>query len=637
MATREIYQLPNKPTVAKTDLLAISDESDNHKSKNILVDALIQLIINSSLKKIVFLNNDYTVQPTDNNVVFSCQSSFTITALPPSNYPDGFSFTIKHDSNDESNIITFIPQGVSSQVDYFGNLALSKNQGVTLTLELTMQNWMSSACAGGGQDYWPYNNANMDSYTLKISDNKNFIAFPPTNTAKLLTLPSRAAVDIRRSFLCFAYCPPTSQAVTISSTDDIEGVTSIPPGQIVMIYKRVYGAPNVWVVTPLGFDVRALLKANNLSDLADVIQAKNNLGLGVLSDVIFGTLKAATLTASVNDSLPITALFVENLSGAAAASVMQWFRLLNSASNPKAFVQLQAIALSRTANAEAGQLRVSVADGVTGNLITVFDIRPGQVGINGAPDPFALIDMQSTNKAPIFPRMTQAQRDAMTPQNGMQLYNTTVNEPNFYANNGWKGLFTQSVINVIGPLTITAVHRGSVLNITAGAPLTINASAASTLGIGFPVTIKNSTAAIVTFTVAPSDSVDNQFQLFIMPNQAVDLVVTGTFAWKTMAYSPIGGVVRGTNFQLGPTYTLVAADHDRYISLANTNTLTLPQTSTLNLPIGYFTYAINVDAPVITIQKQGTEVIFGATSINGLEVVKIVRIAGAIWLVKKYA
>lgn len=51
---------------------------------------------------------------------------------------------------------------------------------------------------------------------------------------------------------------------------------------------------------------------------------------------------------------------------------------------------------------------------------------PMTVGANAIPATSALIDMVSTTKAPIFPRMTTAQRDALTAVDGMVLVNTTV-------------------------------------------------------------------------------------------------------------------------------------------------------------------------------------------------------------------
>jgi hypothetical protein len=62
----------------------------------------------------------------------------------------------------------------------------------------------------------------------------------------------------------------------------------------------------------------------------------------------------------------------------------------------------------------------------------------GNVGIGGTPDANAILDVQSTTKAFLPPRMTTAQRDAISsPVAGMVIYNTTTNVLNFYNGSAW--------------------------------------------------------------------------------------------------------------------------------------------------------------------------------------------------------
>ena len=62
---------------------------------------------------------------------------------------------------------------------------------------------------------------------------------------------------------------------------------------------------------------------------------------------------------------------------------------------------------------------------------------PITIGAVSAPVTSALIDMVSTTKAPILPRMTTAQRDALTAVNGMMIYNTTLNKVQVYEGGAW--------------------------------------------------------------------------------------------------------------------------------------------------------------------------------------------------------
>ncbi len=60
----------------------------------------------------------------------------------------------------------------------------------------------------------------------------------------------------------------------------------------------------------------------------------------------------------------------------------------------------------------------------------------GNVGI-GTTNPQGALDVSSTTGAFIVPRMTTAQRDALTAVNGMIIYNTTTNQFNFRENGAW--------------------------------------------------------------------------------------------------------------------------------------------------------------------------------------------------------
>lgn len=53
----------------------------------------------------------------------------------------------------------------------------------------------------------------------------------------------------------------------------------------------------------------------------------------------------------------------------------------------------------------------------------------------------AILEIESTSKGVLFPRMTTTQRDAIpTPQNGLMIYNTTTNKFNGYAAGAWVAL-----------------------------------------------------------------------------------------------------------------------------------------------------------------------------------------------------
>jgi hypothetical protein len=64
-----------------------------------------------------------------------------------------------------------------------------------------------------------------------------------------------------------------------------------------------------------------------------------------------------------------------------------------------------------------------------------------QVSINtdgSDPDNSAMLDVKSTTRGVLIPRMTTAERDAISsPSNGLMIYNTSINKFNYYNGSGW--------------------------------------------------------------------------------------------------------------------------------------------------------------------------------------------------------
>jgi hypothetical protein len=81
------------------------------------------------------------------------------------------------------------------------------------------------------------------------------------------------------------------------------------------------------------------------------------------------------------------------------------------------------IAGEDAANAVFQNLAGTVKIALWSDLVKI--LAPNGVGIGGTPDPNAVLDLQSTTRAFLPPRMTAAQRDAIpNPQEGMVVWNT---------------------------------------------------------------------------------------------------------------------------------------------------------------------------------------------------------------------
>jgi hypothetical protein len=79
------------------------------------------------------------------------------------------------------------------------------------------------------------------------------------------------------------------------------------------------------------------------------------------------------------------------------------------------------------------------ASGGLGAFYNVFAANM-TIGRNGAPAASALLDLDSTVGALLVPRMTTTQRDALTPSNGMIIYNTTLGLFQGRASGAWVAL-----------------------------------------------------------------------------------------------------------------------------------------------------------------------------------------------------
>ena len=88
--------------------------------------------------------------------------------------------------------------------------------------------------------------------------------------------------------------------------------------------------------------------------------------------------------------------------------------------------------------------------------LTIFLIKgwSQNIGINATgalPDSNAMLDIASTNTGLLIPRMTTAQRDAITnPPNGLQVYNITTNTLDIYKLNTWHAVaFSPNATNIV--------------------------------------------------------------------------------------------------------------------------------------------------------------------------------------------
>ncbi len=124
----------------------------------------------------------------------------------------------------------------------------------------------------------------------------------------------------------------------------------------------------------------------------------------------------------------------------------------------------------------------------------------GAIGIGTtAPAATAMLDLTSTTKGFLLPRMTTVQRDAISsPVTGLQIYNTTNNTNDYFNGTSWT---TSSGVSGGGAIT----GSSGAVNISAGGTnqnITLAASGTGVVTTASPVTITNSTVSTTPSTGA---------------------------------------------------------------------------------------------------------------------------------------
>jgi hypothetical protein len=109
--------------------------------------------------------------------------------------------------------------------------------------------------------------------------------------------------------------------------------------------------------------------------------------------------------------------------------------------------------------------------------MTHFDAGAQSMGISSSaitPDASSILEMRTTSKGLLIPRMTTAERDAITsPATGLMVFNTTSNKFNFYNGSSWTVLFSgtsglNSITGTSNRITIGGTAADPTVDISSG-------------------------------------------------------------------------------------------------------------------------------------------------------------------------
>jgi hypothetical protein len=226
-----------------------------------------------------------------------------------------------------------------------------------------------------------------------------------------------------------------------------------------------------------------------------------------------GTLNATTRTLSYNITAPSSyenKLILRNLTVTGGANNDFIFQASNSQVptlqiwNPNYGGQLS-FGGNGVVSFGGGRLNLSTSSHPVaifpGGVETARFFTSGNLGIGTSTDAAsAILNLTSTTKGVLFPRMTTTQRNAISsPATGLQIYNTTTNTNDFYNGTAWVSLASGNIYTADGSLTSA---RTLTLN---SQPLTIagttssrffangNFAIGTTTDSGYPLTVNGTT------------------------------------------------------------------------------------------------------------------------------------------------
>ena len=169
------------------------------------------------------------------------------------------------------------------------------------------------------------------------------------------------------------------------------------------------------------------------------INNQGNVGVGAAPSVdglTSSTFKIIQVTAALQGVLSVASTRAD--SDAAGIGTFDFSYQTNSA-NHKRIVSFGATTDGTTANQRGGAFTINTKQNGVAGLVERFKLNNvGNVGINCTPNANAILDVTSTTKAFMPPRMTTTQRDAIaSPTAGMVIYNSTTNVLNFHNGTIW--------------------------------------------------------------------------------------------------------------------------------------------------------------------------------------------------------
>ena len=200
---------------------------------------------------------------------------------------------------------------------------------------------------------------------------------------------------------------------------------------------------------------KALLDEVNLADLISPLTANidgDDFGIYDLGFLSIGNARLGTTapldvgdTDTRTNTVKIAAAFWANTTGVPAAEIGTAIKLQAESADedPSDALEIQGVLTTITAGAENSDLRVLLRSAGAA-LAEKFRLKGSGAAILGAaanPDAAALLELQTTTKGFLLPRMTTTQKNAIAaPPAGLIVYDSTLGKQSVYDGSTWNNL-----------------------------------------------------------------------------------------------------------------------------------------------------------------------------------------------------
>ena len=225
-----------------------------------------------------------------------------------------------------------------------------------------------------------------------------------------------------------------------------------------------------------------------------------------------------------------------------------------------------------------------------------------QVGIGTInPDASSILDLTSNSQGLLVPRMTTAQRSAISsPVTGLLIYNTTTSIFNFY-NEGWKNFLIGFMQPVNGGTGI-ANNNASTLTLPGAYPITITTTASTEVALPISGTLYSSMPESITSAQLSNSVIDET------GTGSSVFSISPTFTGVSLA--PTAAIGTNTTQLATTAFVLANIDADRYSSINASSSISTSSTTdivadgmTLTPGAGIYVVTFNSQYTIDSIDK----------------------------------